>query len=120
MSIIELNKNNFSGNKLLPPYDGINTPVVILWKAEWCGYCKAFKNDYQTLAKMFDGKIVFATVDADENPDLINTVNNFLNGYKVLGYPTMVIYRGGYFLEKYEKNRNVESVAQHLKSIFNL
>jgi thiol-disulfide isomerase/thioredoxin len=120
MSIIELNKINFSGNKLLAPYDGIDKPVIILWKAEWCGYCNAFKDNYKKLAKLFEGKVIFATVDADSNAELINTVNSFLNGYKVLGYPTIVVYRGGYFLETYNQARDVETFSKHLKNIFNL
>lgn len=118
MTIIEFNKNNFSGNKLLPPYNGSNTSVVILWKAEWCGHCKNFKDTYAELAKRFKGKITFATVDADDSGELINVVNNFLNGYKILGYPSITLYQGGYFLEMYEHSRDLEIMSDYLKKIY--
>lgn len=120
MSIVKLNESNFEGNRLLNPYDNSDKPVFVLFKTDWCGYCKQFKPTYEELAKAFNGKITFCVVDGDECVDLKNKINSFLYGYKILGFPTLTTYMGGYYLNKYDGPRDLETLKQYISSNFSI
>lgn len=120
MSIIKLNANNFEGNRLISPYNSPDKVVFILFKTEWCGYCTQFKPVYEQLAKFYNGKIIFTTVDADENQELRSNINSFLYGYKILGFPTIVMYINGFFLKKYSGDRSLESMKEYINTNFTI
>lgn len=120
MSITKLNDSNFDGNRLSNPYNSPDTPVFVLFKTEWCGYCKDFKPIYEQLAKAYAGKITFGVVDVDENQHLKDNINGFLYGYKILGFPTIIIYINGYYLHKYDGARDIQSMKQYINTTFNL
>ena len=43
--------------------------LVDFW-AEWCGPCKMIAPTIDQLAEEYDGKVLFAKVDVDSNPNL--------------------------------------------------
>lgn len=120
MSIIKLNGSNFEGNRLINPYDSPDKPVFVLFKTDWCHYCKEFKPVYEQLAKNYAGRIIFTVVDADENSELKDIINSFLYGYKILGFPSLIIYMNGFYLNKYSEARDLPSLERYIKSTFNI
>ena len=61
--------------------------LVDYW-APWCGYCRRIGPAYEKIAQQFEGKMVVAKVNIDEQPLLAHAEN-------IEVIPTLVLYRGG-------------------------
>lgn len=68
-------------------------PVIIDFWAEWCMPCKIVAPIFEELAKEYAGKIKFAKVNVDENPDLAAT-------FGIHSIPTFLIFHKGKVVEK--------------------
>ena len=65
-----------------------DVPVVIDFWAEWCGPCKMIAPIVEELAGEYEGKVKFAKMDVDTNPQ---TPMQF----GIRGIPTLLIFNGG-------------------------
>ena len=65
-----------------------NLPVVVDFWAPWCGPCKMVAPTLDKLAKEYDGKMVIAKVNTDENSE-------WSGKFGVQGIPTMLFFFGG-------------------------
>jgi glutaredoxin len=63
--------------------NGGASPVVSLYKAEWCGHCNTFKSTWNQLQKTIK-HVKFETFDADNHGDIIKSQN-------IQGFPTIKI-----------------------------
>jgi thioredoxin 1 len=64
------------------------TPVLVDFWAPWCGPCRALAPTVEQLASEYAGRVSFAKLNTDENP---NTATQF----GIQGLPTMVLFKGG-------------------------
>ena len=64
-----------------------DVPVVIDFWAEWCGPCKMIAPIVEELAGEYEGKVKFAKMDVDTNPQ---TPMQF----GIRGIPTLLIFNG--------------------------
>lgn len=70
--------------------DVLNSPVPVLvdfW-AEWCAPCKQIAPVLDALAADFEGVLVMAKLDIDNNPEMPRK-------YAVRGIPTLLFFKNG-------------------------
>lgn len=63
-------------------------PVIVDFWAPWCGPCRMVAPTLDKLAKEYEGKLLVAKVNTDENPQ-------WAQQYGVQGIPTMLFVAGG-------------------------
>ena len=73
--------------------NGGKVVLVDFW-AEWCGPCRRLSPTVDQLATDYDGKLVVAKMNVDENP---YTPNRF----SVRGIPTLMLFKGGQLVDQF-------------------
>ena len=63
-------------------------PVVVDFFAEWCGPCKAMAPALDLVATEMKGKVKFAKLDVDQNPQVTQK-------FHIQAMPTLMIFKGG-------------------------
>jgi thioredoxin len=64
------------------------TPIIVDFKAVWCGPCHRFAPVFEQAAKDFNGKVTFLQVDVDDVEDLANR-------YQIQYVPTLKLFNAG-------------------------
>ena len=64
------------------------TPVIVDFWAPWCGPCKMVAPVLDKLAKEYEGKLVVAKVNTDEDAE-------WMTKYGIQGIPTMLFIANG-------------------------
>jgi thioredoxin 2 len=63
-------------------------PVLVDFWATWCGPCRAMAPQFEQAARRLAGRVQFAKVDTDAEPDLAGR-------YAIRSIPTLVLMQGG-------------------------
>jgi thiol-disulfide isomerase/thioredoxin len=87
-----------------------NKHTLYLFKADWCGHCNAFKNNWEELKKdkELSNKINFITVDSNDKSKI--------NQWKISGYPTIIFHKNESDAIEYNDNRDVNSIKKFINS----
>ena len=68
-------------------------PVLVDFYADWCGPCKMVAPVLEELDGEYDGSVVFAKINVDNEQELAMR-------YGVLSIPTLILFKNGEQLDK--------------------
>jgi protein disulfide-isomerase len=113
-NLIELSSSDFD-NFYLRRFS--NYDVIILYYADWCGYCTEFKPLYEKLSIYFPN-IKFTKINVDKNMKFIEDNNRLLYSHKIESYPTIMFYKNGYAISRYNNQREWDKLVNEINSLY--
>lgn len=85
-------------------------PVLVDFWAPWCGPCQMVGPIIEQLAGDYDGRVLVAKVNTDENPAIPGE-------YGIMGIPTMIVFNGGKEVERMVGARPKKSLTERLDAL---
>jgi len=105
--IFEVSKNNFDSIVIK---NSEKLPVLVEFMGVWSGPCIQISDELSNLAQEFAGEFIFAKVDVDEQPELMEQ-------YEIKNLPTLKIFAQGTIVNTQEGLLNQTELRGILKEL---
>lgn len=106
MAVTKVKQDDFQDQVLNCPI-----PVIVDFFGKNCGPCRMLSPVFEKISNDYQGKIHFASVDAEENYELSQKMN-------IKGVPTLIGFSGGKEVVRqvgYEGEKSIEKILTALK-----
>jgi thioredoxin 1 len=80
-------------------------PVLVDFWASWCPPCKMVESVINELAVDYEGRLLVAKLQVDQNPKIRNR-------YRIAGVPTFVLFQNGEILQRRTGAQSKKQLAQ--------
>lgn len=116
----KITSDDFSGLLLNDKFK--NKIVIIKFYVDWCGFCKKTVPVFDELAKKYknNSNVIISEYDCEDpkNKEYLNEyINKFNYGFKVNGYPTIVIYKDKLFKKVHDGPRTVDGFINEIQQL---
>ena len=87
-------------------------PVLVDFWAPWCGPCRMVAPIVEDLAKVYDGRLVVAKINTDENAKVAG-------GLGIMGIPTFILFKNGQEVDRVVGYAPRHELEEKLKAVLN-
>ena len=90
-----------------------NLPVLIDFWAPWCVYCRRIAPAMEKIAQQYEGRVLVAQVNIDDEPALAARE-------RIEVIPTLVLYQGGQVLDSIVAPESKARIEEFIESNLNV